>query len=87
MPGRPCTDVTALRRYSPLVLCGGGADALRIVELQPEGAASIIDTDLEVDVLPSVEAEEKERAEAEAKAKALQAIEEQRRQQIGRAHV
>ena len=33
-------------------------------ELQPEGAASIIDTDLEVDVLPSVEFEEAMRAEA-----------------------
>ena len=45
---------------------GGAAYALRITELQPEGAASIIDTDLEVDVLPSVEYEEAMRAEAEA---------------------
>lgn len=39
---------------------------LRVVELQPEQAVSLIDTDLEVDILPSVQAEEAAAAEAEA---------------------
>lgn len=49
--------------------------ALRIVALEPDGAASIIDTDLEVDVLPSVEAEEAAKAEAEAAAARQAALE------------
>lgn len=62
---------------------GGAAYALRITELQPEGAASIIDTDLEVDVLPSVEYEEAiaaEEAAARARQAALDAAIEARRQ-------
>merc|ERR1719152_590015 len=42
--------------------------ALRIVSLEPEAAASIIDTDLEVEVLPSVEYEVAEAAERAAAA-------------------
>ena len=50
--------------------------ALRITELLPEGAASIIDTDLDlVDVLPSVEFEEAMRAEAERAKAAQEALE------------
>ena len=54
---------------------GGATYALRITELLPEGAASIIDTDLEVDVLPSVEFEEAMRAEAERVKAAQEALE------------
>ena len=67
---------------------GGAAYALRIVELEPEGAASIIDTDLEVDVLPSVEYEEAmaaEAAKATARQAALEAAMEQRRQAEAKA--
>ena len=60
---------TTLSAGDELRVREGGADyALRIVSLDPEGAASIIDTDLEVDVLPSVEAETAAAAEAAAAA-------------------
>jgi hypothetical protein len=64
---------------------GGAAYALRITELQPEGAASIIDTDLEVDVLPSVEYEEAMRAEAERAKKAQEALERARAEAAAKA--
>ena len=34
---------------------GDEAYVLRVVQLEPEGAVSLIDTDLEVDLLPSVQ--------------------------------
>ncbi|KAG8468957.1 hypothetical protein KFE25_007475 [Diacronema lutheri] len=51
----------------------GGEHELRVVSLLPEHAVAIVDTDLEVDIAPSVEAEaaqaaERARAEAEAAA-------------------
>ncbi|KAL3924493.1 MAG: hypothetical protein SGPRY_003898 [Prymnesium sp.] len=48
---------------------------LRVVHVEPETAVSLIDTDLEVDLLPSVQAEEAAAAEEEAKRR----IEEQSR--------
>ena len=71
------TDVeSAMGTYEP-----ASTYALRIVELEPDGAASIIDTDLEVEVMPSVEYEEAMAAEA-AKARARQeALEAQMRAQ------
>ena len=56
--------------------------ALRIIALEPEEAVSIIDTDLEVDVLPSVEAEEKEKAEADAAAARQAALDAQIKAQM-----
>ena len=40
--------------------------SIRIVSVQPEGAASLVETDLEVDILPSVEEEEAASAEVAA---------------------
>ena len=55
--------------------------AVRIISLDPDNAASIIDTDLEVDVMPSVEAEEAEKAEAAAAAAAQAALDAAKRAQ------
>jgi ubiquitin fusion degradation protein 1 len=64
---------------------GGAAYALRIISLEPEDAASIIDTDLEVEVLPSVEHEEAVAAEAARQAEAEAALEAARAEAAARA--
>lgn len=62
---------------------------LRIIALEPESHVSLIDTDLSVDVLPSVQAEEKAAAEAAAEAerqrKLEEAIEARRREEAAAA--
>lgn len=47
----------------------GSAHELRVVSLMPEPAVSVIDTDLEVDIAPSVEAEAAQAAELARKAR------------------
>ncbi|KAL1507323.1 hypothetical protein AB1Y20_008169 [Prymnesium parvum] len=59
-----------------IVRSGEESYVLRVVELLPEPAVSLIDTDLEVDLLPSVQAEEAAAAEEEARRR----LEEMRRQ-------
>ncbi len=74
----------------------GGAGAseiteyeLRIIALEPEEHVSLIDTDLSVEVLPSVQAEEaaaaEARAEAERQRKLEEALEAKRRQEAAAA--
>ena len=63
---------------------GDESYVLRVVDLEPESAISLIDTDLEVDILPSVQAEAAAAAEAEAERRLQEAkrlAEERRRQE------
>lgn len=67
----------ALGTYEP-----ASTYALRIVALEPEGAGSIIDTDLEVEVMPSVEFEAAMAAEAAKQRARQEALEAQMRAQV-----
>lgn len=59
----------------------GTEHEMRVVSLMPESAVSVIDTDLEVDIAPSVEAEVAEAAERDRRAREREAarrLEEER---------
>lgn len=71
---------------------GERVHTLRVLELQPESAVSLIDTDLEVEIMPSVEMVEAERQiaqerarEEQRRAEAEAAVEMARREQVAQA--
>jgi hypothetical protein len=53
-PAAACAALTARPRCLPQVPFGGKVYSLRVLELQPERAVSVIDTDIGCDVGPSM---------------------------------